>query len=142
MTNHRLASTSEGDDDPLATRRRDRRRFAGLVAAGMVALRTLDLLGRPIVAIAAYWAFAVGAAVVLYRSDAIMDERDHALERLASHRTILAVGAALVVLGPGIAVLAEANVYDAPPIVDGVLLGWVAAFAVWGVAYGVTRLQR
>jgi|AntRauTorcE11898_2_1112593.scaffolds.fasta_scaffold02687_6 uncharacterized membrane protein len=137
-----LGLTTTVDDDPLARRRRDRRLFGGLVAAAMLALLTLDYLGRPIAAVLAYWTFVVGAGVVMYRSDVIMDERDRALERVASHRAVLAVGAGLVVLGPGIGALSEADVYDAPALVDGVLLGWVALFAVWGVAYGVTRLQR
>ena len=139
MTN--IPSTAT-DDGTLATRRRDRRLFAGLIAAAMLAFFTLDYVGRPLVAVLAYWACAATAVVLLYRSDAIMDERDRALERIASHRAILTLGAALVVLGPGISALSAANVYDAPPFVDGVLFGWVALFAVWMVAYGVTRLQR
>jgi len=133
--------TATVDDEPLAKRRRDRRLCGGLIAAAVLALATLDYLGRPIVAVAAYWTFVVGAVAVLYRSDAIMDERDRALERVTSHRTVQVVGAALVVLGPGIGALAEANVYDPPPLVDGVLFGWAAVFVVWGLAYGVTRLR-
>lgn len=137
-----LGRTTSDDADPLAGRRRDRRRYGGLIAAAMLAFLTLDYVGRPIVAVLAYWA-CVGAAVVLmYRSDAVMDERDRALERIASHRAVLVIGAALVVLGPGIGALADANAYDSPPLVDGVLLGWVAVFVVWGAAYGVIRLQR
>lgn len=134
--------TTTDDADPLATRRRDRRLFGGLIGAAMLAFFTLDFVGRPIVAVLAYWACVTAAVVVLYRSDAIMDERDRALERIASHRAVLTVGAALIVLSPGISALAEANVYDAPPIVDGVILGWGAVFVVWGLAYGVTRLRR
>lgn len=134
--------TATTDPGPLARRRRDRRRFGVLIAAAVFAFITLDLVGRPIVAVAAYWTLVVGAVVVLYTSDAIMDERDRALERAASHRTIMVVGAGLIVLGPGIDALAEAGVYDAPALVDGVLFGWVAVFVVWGLAYGVTRLQR
>jgi uncharacterized membrane protein len=130
------------DADPLDTRRRDRRLFGGLIAAAMLAFLTLDFVGRPILAVAAYWTFVLGAVVVLYRSDAIMDERDRALERIASHRTIMLVGAGLIVLGPGVDALAEANVYDVPPIVDGFLFGWVAVFVVWGLSYGVTRFRR
>ncbi|NHN43310.1 hypothetical protein G9C85_16960 [Halorubellus sp. JP-L1] len=137
-----LGLTATVDDEPLARRRRDRRLFGGLVAAAMLSFITLDYLGRPIVAVAAYWTFVVGAATVVYRSDAIMDERDLALERITSLRAIQVVGAALVVLGPGIGALSEAGIYDAPPVVDGVLFGWVAVFVVWGVAYGATRLQR
>lgn len=134
--------TTTDDADPLATRRRDRRLFGGLIGAAMLAFFTLDFVGRPIVAVLAYWACVAAAVVVLYRSDAIMDERDRALERITSHRAVLTVGAALVVLGPGLGALASASAYDAPPLLDGVLLGWVALYAVWGVAYGVTRLQR
>jgi uncharacterized membrane protein len=134
--------TTTDNADPLATRRRDRRLFGGLIGAAMLAFFTLDLVGRPIVAVLAYWACVAAAVVVLYRSDAIMDERDRALERIASHRAVLTVGAALLVLSPSIDALAEANVYDAPPIVDGVIAGWGAVFVVWGVAYGWTRLRR
>lgn len=132
----------DDDPDPLANRRRDRRLFGGLIAAAMLSFLTLDLIGRPIVAVAAYWAFVAGAIVVLYRSDAIMDERDAALERITSHRTVQAIGGALLVLSPAVDALAEVNVYDAPPIVDGVILGWGVVFVVWGLAYGVTRLRR
>jgi len=134
--------TTTDDTDPLATRRRDRRLFGGLIAAAMFAFFTLDFVGRPIVAVLAYWACVAAAVVVLYRSDAIMDERDRALERIASHRAVLAVGAALIVLSPGISALSAADVYDATPFVDGVLFGWLALFVVWTVTYGVTRLQR
>jgi len=137
MLGHESDST-----DPLARRRRDRRLFGGLIGAAMLAFFTLDFVGRPIVAVLAYWVCVAAAVVVLYRSDAIMDERDRALERIASHRAVLTLGAALVVLGPGIGALSAANVYDSPPLVDGVLFGWVALFGIWTVAYGVTRLQR
>jgi uncharacterized membrane protein len=137
-----MLGRTDDEPDPLADRRRDRRLFGGLIAAAMLSFLTLDLVGRPIVAVAAYWAFVAGAIVVLYRSDAIMDERDAALERITSHRTIQVIGGGLLVLAPGIDALAEANVYAPPPLVDGVLLGWVAVFAVWGLAYGVTRLRR
>ncbi|WP_227132864.1 hypothetical protein [Halorubellus salinus] len=137
-----MSLTSTDDPGPLAERRRDRRLFGGLIAAAMFAFFTLDLMGRPIVAVAAYWTFVAGAIVVLYRSDVIMDERDAALERITSHRTIQVIGGGLLVLAPGIDALAEANVYDVPPLVDGVLFGWGAVFVVWGLAYGVTRLRR
>lgn len=132
----------DDDTDPLADRRRDRRLFGGLIAAAMLSFLTLDLVGQPIAAVAAYWTFVAGAIIVLYRSDAIMDERDAALERITSHRAIQVIGGGLLVAGPGIDALAEANVYDAPPLVDGVILGWGVVFVVWGVAYGVTRLRR
>ncbi|WP_336351311.1 hypothetical protein [Halorubellus litoreus] len=132
----------DDDSDPLANRRRDRRLFAALVAAAMTSFLTLDLLGHHVVAVATYWTLSVVAFAVLYRSDVVVDERDVALEQLASHHTILAVVAALVVLGPGLSALADAGIYDAPPLVDGALLGWVAVLAAWGLAYGVTRLRR
>lgn len=137
-----MLGLDDDEPDPLAERRRDRRLYGGLIAAAILAFLTLDLVGRPIVAVAAYWALVAGAVVVLYRSDAIMDERDAALERITSHRTIMTIAGALLVFAPGIDALAEANVYDAPPMVDGVLLGWGVVFVVWGLAYGVTRLRR
>jgi uncharacterized membrane protein len=144
MTDSFTAMLGRDDDDPepLANRRRDRRLFGGLIAAAMLSFLTLDLVGQPIVAVAAYWTFVAGAIVVLYRSDDIVDERDQALERITSHRTMYVIGGGLIVLSPAIDALGEANVYDAPPIVDGVLFGWGAVVVVWGLAYGVTRLRR
>jgi uncharacterized membrane protein len=134
--------TTTTDDGPLAERRRDRLMFSGLLAAAILAFFTLDYVGRPIVAAIAYWGCAAGAVAVLYRSDVIMDERDRSLERITSHRAVLTVGAALVVLSPGISALSAANVYEATPFVDGILFGWLALFVVWGLAHAVTNLQR
>ncbi|WP_323676105.1 hypothetical protein [Halorubellus sp. PRR65] len=137
-----MLGRADDDVEPLAKRRRDRRLFGGLIAAAMLSFLTLDLVGQPIVAVAAYWTFIAGAIVVLYRSDYIVDERDLELERITSHRTVYVIGGGLLVLSPSIDALGEANVYDAPPIVDGVIFGWGAVFVVWGLVYGVTRLRR
>lgn len=129
------------DDDPLADRRGARRLFGALIGAAMLAFIGLDWLGYPLVAVGGYWLFVLGAAAVLCRSDHVMDERDRARERRTSHRAVVAVGVALVVLGPGLGALAEAGIYDAPAVVDGVLFGWVALYAVWGVAHAWSRLR-
>jgi len=71
-----------------------------------------------------------------------MDERDRALERHTSHTAVQLVGAGLIVLAPGLNALAEANVYDAPPILDGVVFGWGIVFVLWGVAYLYERSQQ
>lgn len=129
------------DDDPLAARKHARRLFGALIGAALLAFLALDWLGRPLAAVAAYWLFVGGAAGVLYRSDHVMDERDRALERRTSHRAVLLIGTALIVLGPGLSALADAGLYDASAVLDGVLLGWVALYVVWGVAYLWTRAR-
>lgn len=128
-------------DDPLARRRSARRLFGGLIAAAMLAFIGLDWLGRPLAAVGAYWLLVLGAAAVLYRSDHVMDERDRALERRTSHRAVQLVGAGLIVLGPGLSALDDAGLYEVPTLVHGVLFGWVALYAVWGLAYVWTYLR-
>jgi|AntDeeMetagen681_2_1112603.scaffolds.fasta_scaffold00337_10 uncharacterized membrane protein len=137
-----MFGTDTNELDPLARRKRDRRIFGGLIGLAMLAFFTLDYVGQPLVAVGAYWLFFVAAVAVVYTSDAIMDERDRALERHTSHTAVQLVGAGLIVLAPGLNALAEANVYDAPPILDGVVFGWGIVFVLWGVAYLYERSQQ
>ena len=138
-----MTPTQTRTTDPLATRRRYRRLFVGLVvvaAAGNVALR---IAGYPLAAEVVYLVGLAGMLAVLFGAPvALFDERDAAIERRASQITV-GVFAFVLILGASTArLLPRATDYTVPPEVHGALYGYVAVFVVFGIAYGYVRSRR
>lgn len=126
----------------LESRRRYRRVFYGTIALAVLAFAVAQSIDRPLVGVAAYWLLVLAAFVVLYATPlALFDERERALERRASHYTLVASGLALIVLAPGATAL-DALDARVPDVLDGVLLALALQFVAFAAIYGVLRYRR
>jgi len=122
--------------DRTTTIRRYRLAMYAVVVLGSSAFVALSWVELPIIGVGAYW-LGVVAFVAIWRLTDIQlfDERDYELERRASHRTLLVVAAALVLVGPALVVLEEATGFTEPVWVDTVLYTLAAQFGVFGLVY-------
>jgi len=136
-----------GTDDTgwLARRRWYRRLLYGVLVAGIAGFVLAGRVGRPLLAVAIYWTAFLGFLGVRRFSPMVLfDERDVALERRASYDALRLAGVALIVGAPAAFVLAEAGfdgVSEAPPRIEGVLLGYAGLFVAFGVAYLARRYR-
>jgi uncharacterized membrane protein len=131
-----------GDAGWLARRRRYRRGAFGILAAGVVGFAIGVSIDRPVVGVGLYWAGFVGFfALKRWSPIELFDERDCALERRASYDAVRLAGVAMVVFAPGASVLEETGSYEIPRAVEGAFLGYVALFAVFGIAYLARRYR-
>ena len=119
-----MTETARSPTDPLSKRRRIRWLMFGCIVAGIAALIVFDALGYPVLAVALYWSgFAAFLGVEKFSDVQVYDERDAALERRASMTTIVIAAFTLILGGAALAVLGETGVYEAPPVLDGVMFG-------------------
>jgi len=96
----------------------------------------LRALGQPLLGEAVYWLGILAFFGIWFGSPmTLFDERDLAIERRASHLTLLLAGAVLVVGASSVRVLSTLGVYEVPPVASGVLYGYVGLFATFAVVY-------
>lgn len=137
-----MTSTDAPANDWLARRRNYRRIAFGALAAGVVGGLSLRLFDYPLVGEAVYLLGAVGFLAVWVGTDvSLFDERDAALERRASQLALFVLAPVLVLGASAVRVLPRVTDVTVPPIVQGVLYGWIAAFAVFGVCLGWLYLR-
>jgi uncharacterized membrane protein len=132
--------------EPNGTRRLHRiRRYRQLMYAsigvGVLGFLVGDSLGYPLVGLVVYWTGILGfLAVWKGTSVELFDERDAALERRASHRTlqIAAVVGLLTMTG---LVVTENTGGEVTPLVWGGFLALSTLFVLFGVVYTVLRYR-
>lgn len=129
--------------DPVALRRRNRRLVVGAVVTGVVlGIGLRDGAGYPLAGELLYWLGIVVALAIWWTSPVpLFDERDRALERRASHRTILVLAVVLVV-GASLARLLSITATVTVPTAVWTML-WVSAgvILVWVGNYVVVRYR-
>ncbi len=107
----------------------------GSLGVGFVGYIGLLSYDAPVPALAVYWAaFLTFLAVGKLSPARIEDERDAAMERAASQRTVGVIGAVLIGIAPAIPALNAAGI-EVPTIALGAIYGFAALMGVWGVAY-------
>jgi len=117
--------------------------MVAVLAVGIAGSAAASRLVGPVVGVGIYWAGVLGFVTVWQRTGVpLQDERERAIERWASTKTLLVAAVGLVTLGPGLTVLDETGVYEVPPIVEGALLGYALLFVVFGLLYLARRYQR
>ena len=128
---------------PVTRRRQYRGLLFGSVVAGSVLGVGLRTLGYPVAGEAVYWVGILAfLAVWRFTPVTLFDERDAELERRASNLTLV-VAAVVLVVGASAARLASVTgLYDVPPVVSGVLYGYVGLFVVFAAALGYVKLTR
>ena len=122
--------------DRLARIRLYRRLILGSIVVGVLAGLALRFLDYPLAGEAVYWlGILVALGVWLGTSVPLFDERDAALERRASQRTMTIFAVVLIVGASAARVLPLVSDVVVPREVWGALYGYVALFAVWVAAY-------
>ena len=119
-----------------------RRLMHGLIVIGIVAYLLAMYLDQLVVGTLLYWGCFLGFIAVWQGTSLdLYDERDQRLERAAGNTT-LGLFAFVVVFGiPGLVLLAEIGLYEAPAVLWGVMYGYASIFIVFGVVYTVTRIR-
>ncbi|HKJ59251.1 MAG TPA: DUF2178 domain-containing protein [Halobacteriales archaeon] len=137
MTQHAISRT-----DRLATIRRYRRLMYGSVVVGSLGLAAASRFDYHLLGVGIYWT-GVAAFFAIWRGTSVplFDERDAAIERRASMRTLQVVAAAGIVGIPSAVALAELGYYAMPPELAGAIYAYVGLVAVFAVAYGWTRFR-
>lgn len=131
-----MTRTETSGPDRLSKRRSYRRLMFGSVVAGTIGFVAAESAGYPVVGVGLYWlGFLAFLAVWRGTSLTLFDERDRVLERRASALTLTLTAFGLVAAWPTLLVLSEVGVYSPPPAFDGVLFGFSAQAALFGVAY-------
>ncbi|MFC7070859.1 DUF2178 domain-containing protein [Halobaculum lipolyticum] len=127
----------------VARRRRYKRLLYGSVAVAVVANVALRLLSYPVAAEATYL-LGILAFVAVWRLSPVtlFDERDEELERRASTITLSVAAVVLIVGASGARALSALGVYEAPPVVAGVLYGYVGLFVVFALALAWVKFTR
>ena len=138
-----MTPTETRPQDRLATRRRYRRLFVGLVVVGAAGGLGLRIAGYPLVGEAVYLLGLVGMLAVLFGAPvSLVDERDAEIERRASQITVGAFVFVLILGASAARLLPRLTDYAVPPEVHGVLYGYVAVFVVFAVSYAYVRSRR
>jgi len=135
-----MSRTNTSTTNRLSRRRTYRRLMFGCIAVAVALGLALRFFDRPLLGEAVYWIGILAFFGIWFgTSGSLFDERDRALERRASQVTML-VAAAVLVVGASTARLVTAlDLYEVPPMISGALYGYVALFAVFGVAYAWLR---
>ena len=137
MTQYATAGTER-----IATIRRYRRLMYGSVVVGSLGLVAASRFGYHLLGVGVYWAgVAAFFAIWCGTSVQLFDERDAAIERRASLRTLQVVAAVGIVGIPSAVALAELGHYEMPRELAGAIYGYVGLFAVFAVTYGWTRYR-
>lgn len=130
------------DREWLVRRRQTRRLTFGILLVGVVGFLLADAVGRPVLGVGIYWAGVLGFFAVRRWSDvSLADERDCELERRASYDALRIAAVALVVGAPATVVLREAGYLEFSPTLQGAIVGYIALFLVFGIAYVVRRYR-
>jgi hypothetical protein len=110
--------------------------MVGLVLGGVLAAVGFRELNYPVVGEALYWLAILGFLAVWTLSPVeLFDERDKAMERRASHRTLTLL-VPLFVIGASASRLATwLGWFTVPPVVWGALYGSLVVYAVFGLTY-------
>jgi len=131
-----MASTNPSATDRLSRQRTYRRLMVGSIVVAVLLGLGLRALGQPLLGEAVYWLGILAFFGIWFGSPmTLFDERDLAIERRASHLTLLLAGAVLVVGASSVRVLSTLGVYEVPPVASGVLYGYVGLFATFAVVY-------
>lgn len=133
---------------PSATDRQEKRQLyrklmVGVVVGAVVVALGLRQFGFPLVGEGVYW-LGILSFFAIWRGTSmqLFDERDAALERRASHATLLLVGAVLVLGASAARTVTYLGWYEVPTIVSGVLYGYVGLFVAWAAVYLWFRFGR
>lgn len=125
---------------PLARRRRYRRLMYASIVLGSLGLIVASRFDHPVLGVGVYWAGVLGFLAIWRGSSVpVFDERDVALERQASLRTLQAVGAVGIVAIPAGVTLADLGYLTLPPAAYGAFYAYAALFVGFGVVYGWLR---
>jgi hypothetical protein len=110
--------------------------MVGLVLGGTLAAIGLRELNYPVVGETLYWLAILGfLAVWKWSPVQLFDERDTAMERRASHRTLTLL-VPMFVVGASVSRLATwLGWFTVPAVVWGALYGFLVVYAVFGLAY-------
>lgn len=131
-----MTETASPGTNRLASVRRYRRLMFGWLLAGVALALALRTVGYPLLGEVVYWLGIVGfLAVWLGTRVTLFDERDAALERRASHVTLLVAAVVLVVGASAARVLPRVSDVVVPPAVQGALYAYAGLFVVFAVAY-------
>lgn len=127
----------------IQRRQRYRTLLFGSVVVAALANVVLRVVGYPVAAEAVYWVgIATFVGIWRFSPVTLFDERDADLERRASTATLQVAAVVLVLGASGARTLAALGVYEVPPVVSGVLYGYVGLFVVFAAALIYTKLTR
>lgn len=136
-----MTETPSATHDRLSTVRRYRRLFWGLLLVAVIGFLIGSFLDYTVLGVGVYWASVLGMLLIWKgTSIQLFDERERSLDQRASYVTLSIVAVVLIVVGPGQVVLSEIG-YQAPPVLEGALWGYVAQFALFAVVYLALRFR-
>lgn len=131
-----MTETASPATNRLSRIRRYRRLMFGWLLAGVVVALLLRTVGYPLLGEVVYWLGVLGFLAVWWGTPVtLFDERDAALERRASHVTLLVAAVVLVVGASAMRVLPLVSDVVVPAAVQGALYGLAGLFVVFAAAY-------
>jgi uncharacterized membrane protein len=133
----------------LARRKRYRRLYFGVMAAGIVGYLVLifvwNSVESDVVAVAAvgiYWlAFVIALGIHHLGPVELEDERQREVGEKAAMLTVMAVGFVLILGAPGSVTLEQTGVYTAPSWFSGMMWGYALLFGIYALAHGYMKRQ-
>lgn len=126
----------------LEKQERYRKLMFGTIGLGIAASIVLRALEYPLVGEAIYWLGIIGFLGIWFgTSVSLFDERDARLEQRASQFTLYVAAVVLIVGASGSRVYATVTDQAVPPALEGAIYGYIALFAVFGVAFLWVRYQ-
>jgi len=124
----------------IKRRKRYKRLAVGSLIGGIVGSVIASFLDQTLLGTFIYWAGFLGMLGVWQFSPVtLFDERDTAIERKASDYTLGVFGIAGVFAIPGLIALEAEGLLTLPAAFDGMVLTFVAVFALFGVIYTALR---
>lgn len=138
-----MTSTETPATDRLSKRRQYRRLMFGSIAIAVVLAVGLRSLGYPLVGEAVYWIGIVTFLTIWWGTSlSLFDERDVALERRASQKTLFLAAFVLTIGASAARLVTYLDAYTVPTVVWGALYGYVSLFVIFAVSYLWTRYRR
>jgi hypothetical protein len=143
------ADTLANGNTHLAKRKRYRRLYYGVLAAGIVGYLVLitawNFNESDVIAVAAvgvYWlAFVAGLGIHYASPIELEDERQQEVSEKAGMLAIMAAGFILILGAPGSVTLEQTGVYTAPSWFSGMMWGYALLFGIYAVAHGYMKRQ-